>query len=86
MMAFRSKAKIESLALSALSGLGVIHFCGVVYLIILTGLKPSNPPILTWANLPEAVLNYSIFALPGQAILVCMVAVLAFFIRKTLFY
>jgi biotin transport system substrate-specific component len=41
---------------------------------------------LTWANLPEAILNYSIWALPGQAILVCMVAVLAFFIRKALFY
>ncbi len=86
MMAFRTKAKIENLALSALSGLGMIHLCGVIYLFILTGLKPNNPPILTWGNLPEAILNYSIWVLPGQAILVCMVAVLAFFIRKALFY
>jgi biotin transport system substrate-specific component len=86
MIAFRSRAKIESLALSALLGLGVIHLSGILYLFMLTGLKLSNPPVLTWANLSQAVLNYSILALPGQGILVCMVAVLAFFIRKALFY
>lgn len=86
LMAFRSRAKIENLALSALSGLGVIHFCGIIYLFILVLFKPINPPILTWNNLLEAIFNYSIFALLGQLILVCLVAVLSFFVRKVLFY
>lgn len=85
-LAFRSKVKIESLAISALSGLGAIHLCGIFYLIVLVLLKPNNPPVLTWGNFPEAILNFSILALPGQIILVCMVAVLAFFVRKILFY
>lgn len=85
-LAFRSKIKIESLAISALSGLGAIHLCGLVYLFALVLLKPNNPPVLTWGNFPEAILNFSILALPGQIILVCMVAVLAFFVRKILFY
>ncbi|MEB3310156.1 MAG: biotin transporter BioY [Snowella sp.] len=85
-LAFRTKVKIETLAVSSLSGLGVIHCCGMLYLLVLVLLKPIHPPLLTWSSLPDAILNYSIFALPGQIILVCMVAVLAFFARKLLFY
>jgi biotin transport system substrate-specific component len=64
----------------------VIHGIGIGYLIFLTLAKIPSPPILTWENLPTAIFNFSLVALPGQIILVCLSAVLAFFIRKLLFY
>ncbi|MEB3248024.1 MAG: biotin transporter BioY [Merismopediaceae bacterium] len=85
-LAFRRPNQIENLALSSLAGLGVIHGCGMLYLLLLTVLRLGNPPILAWQTLPSALLYYSIFALPSQIILVCLTAVLAFFIRKVLFY
>lgn len=85
-LAFQDKAKIEGLAFSSLAGLGVIHGIGIGYLIFLTLAKIPSPPILTWENLPTAIFNFSLVALPGQIILVCLSAVLAFFIRKLLFY
>ncbi len=85
-LAFRRPNKIENLALSSLAGLGVIHGFGMLYGFLLTLLQVGNPPILSWQTLPSALLHYSIFALPGQIILVCLTSVLAFFIRKLLFY
>lgn len=85
-LAFQDKPKIESLALSSLAGLGVIQGTGLFYLIFLTLLKIPSLPMLTWGNLPVLIYQLSLVALPGQVILVCLTAVLAFFIRKLLFY
>jgi biotin transport system substrate-specific component len=85
-LAYRSRAKIERLALSALAGLGVIHLTGIVYLGLLGVLPLGNPPVLALAQIPLAIMAFSVAALPGQAIVVCLSAVLAYFLRKLLFY
>lgn len=85
-LAFRSRPKIESLAVSALAGLGGIHLTGILYLGFLAVLKLGIPPILPLTQLPTAIMTFSIAALPGQGIVVCLSAVLAYFLRKLLFY
>ena len=84
-LAFRSKRKLEILALSALAGLLAIHLCGLVYLVGLAGLSPAGSTI-SWATLPQAIFNYSLAPLPGQLIIICATAVIAFIIRQILFY
>ncbi len=85
-LAFRSKPKIETLALSSLAGLGVIHGCGMVYLALIALSQWGKPPFLALSALPQAVLTLTVYALPGQIILVCLTAVFAYFLRKLLFY
>lgn len=85
-LAYRSRTKIETLALGCLAGLGVIHGAGIVYLGVMALLKLGNPPILPLPDLPQALLTFSLMALPGQIILVCLTAVLAYFLRRILFY
>ncbi len=85
-LAYRSPARIETLALSCLAGLGIIHGTGIIYLLILAGLKLGNPPIINFVDLPQALITFSLMALPGQMILVCLTAVLAYFLRRILFY
>ena len=85
-LAYRSRTKIETLALSCLAGLGIIHSTGIVYLLVLAGLKLGNPPIINVVDLPQALITFSLMALPGQIILVCLTAVLAYFLRRILFY
>lgn len=82
-LAFRDPPKLENLALSSLSGLGIIHACGLVYL--------SLASLLGWlqtasASYWELLLTYSIHPLPGQLAVVCAVAVIAFVMRHLLFY
>lgn len=82
-MAFKRRAKLESLALSALSGLGVIHLCGLVYLI---GLSYLSPTTVSMNSLPHLIMNYSVSSLPGQFVIICVVAVVSFILRQILFY
>ena len=85
-LAYRSRAKIERLAISALAGLGIIHLAGISYLGLLAVLKLGNPPLLPLDQLPLAIMTFSVFPLLGQGIVVCLSAVLAYFLRKLLFY
>lgn len=85
-LAFRRRPKIEHLTVSALAGLGMIHLWGMAYLLLMALAKWGQPPFLPLAALPQALLNFSVLALPSQIILVCMTAVLAYFLRKLLFY
>jgi biotin transport system substrate-specific component len=79
-LAFRLPQKLESLMLSCLAGLLVIHACGIVYL---TGLAVLGQlPTSWWNNL----LNLSLLLLPGQLILVCAVAFTSWLLRRLLFY
>lgn len=80
LLAFRTKVKIESLAFSALSGLVIIHICGLVYLSFLS--KTGKEPI----SLFNETILYSLSPLPGQLIIVCVVSVIAFILRKILLY
>lgn len=79
-LAFRQKRRLETLIISCLSGLACIHTLGLLYLSVLSVLR------LTGVNWWGAVLQYSIFPLPGQFIIVCAVAVSAYVLRVLLFY
>jgi biotin transport system substrate-specific component len=81
--AFRTAPKLESLALSGLYGLGVIHGCGLVYLV--------GAFVGGWLNTADAplwrlMLGYSLAPLPGQLIMVCVVSVVGLLFRRLLFY
>ncbi len=82
-LAFRHPPKLETLALSSLSGLGIIHALGILYLTLAS--------LLGWlqtvsASYWELLLGYSILPLPGHLVVVCAVAVLALVLRQLLFY
>ncbi|MGA1623659.1 MAG: biotin transporter BioY, partial [Synechocystis sp.] len=65
-LAYQARAKIERLALSALAGLGIIHGTGILYLVILAVFNLGNPPIITLAQIPAAIMTFSLASLPGQ--------------------
>ncbi|NEO27931.1 MAG: biotin transporter BioY [Kamptonema sp. SIO4C4] len=82
-IAFRTNAKLETLALSSFGGLLTIHTVGITYLTGLHLLSPIGKGILA---LIHDILRYSLYPLPGQLVIVCAVAVLAFILRRILFY
>jgi biotin transport system substrate-specific component len=79
-IAFSNKRRIETFIVSCLWGLLTIHSAGLAYLSLLCMTR------VTTVNWWEAVLQYSIYPLPGQFIIVCTVAVLAYIMRVLLFY
>lgn len=83
LLAFRSRPKLETLALSCLFGLLAIHITGLLYLALAY--------LFGWANLEslsflQAILVYSLLRIPGQLAVVCVVTVLAFAVRRLMFY
>ncbi|MEA5535043.1 biotin transporter BioY [Crocosphaera sp. XPORK-15E] len=83
LMAFQTRTKLESLAISGLSGLLVIHLCGLIYLLGLSFLSPVTVP---HSSLFEMIINYSVHPIPGQFVIVCAMAIIAFILRQILFY
>ncbi|MCM1983494.1 biotin transporter BioY [Lyngbya confervoides] len=79
-LAFRLARKIESLMVSALAGLGIIHGCGVVYFSLLALVRQL--PGGWWSTF----LNYSLLPLPGQLIILCAVVFCSLLLRKILLY
>jgi biotin transport system substrate-specific component len=79
-IAFRQKRRIETFVGSCLWGLLAIHGVGLAYL---SALSITRISVMSWW---EAVLQYSIYPLPGQFIIICTVAVLAYTLRVLLFY
>lgn len=82
-LAFQNPPKLETLALSCLSGLGIIHGLGIIYLTLAS--------LLGWlqtvsASYWELLVAYSILPLPGHLVVVCAVAVLSLVLRQLLFY
>jgi biotin transport system substrate-specific component len=82
-IAFMAPPRLESLTFSGLCALGVIHCTGIVYLLF--------SYLLGWLNaatipLPKALLLYSVNLLPGQLAVVCAIAVVAFVLRRVMFY
>lgn len=82
-LAFREPPQLESLALSCLSGVGVIHALGLTYLTLAS--------LMGWlqqvnASYWELVLGYSLLPLPGHLVVVCAIAVLSLAMRHLLFY
>lgn len=81
-LAFRAKATLERLAFSALSGLVVVHVCGVCYL-VLGWLSRWIRPELSLGN---AIMDYSVVQIPGQIMVTCAIALIAYGLRRALFY
>lgn len=82
-LAFRMPPRLESLAFSCICGLLTIHAYGIGYLIIFHTLSLS---VIQKLSLMDAITRYSIYALPGQLVIVCAVTVLAFALRQLMFY
>lgn len=79
-LAFQASRRIETLIRSCLLGLLTIHGVGLAYLTILSVFRLI--PDTWWTS----VLRYSLYPLPGQFIVVCTAAVLAYLLRIVLFY
>lgn len=77
-LAFKSRPRLEYLAFSCLCGLFSVHLIGVLYLAISFFF---NQDLLL-----SAIFKYSVYPLPGQLAVLCAVTVLAFFLRKVMFY
>lgn len=82
-LAFKTPCRLESLAFSCLCGLLLIHLSGLTYLTVLSLATGSQSTLLTLWN---AAVQYSFAPLPAQAIIICAVTVLSFFLRQILFY
>ncbi|MFW6358488.1 MAG: biotin transporter BioY [Chroococcales cyanobacterium] len=82
-LAFKARPKLESLAFSAICGLVTIHVSGLIYLIGLFIVNNFNGGFKVLLN---ATLMYSIYPFPGQLVIVCAVTVIAFVLRRVLFY
>jgi biotin transport system substrate-specific component len=81
-LAFRSQVQLESLASSCICALFVVHLLGILYIIGLSYFSQSSYE----ASPFQLIMQYSIFPLPGQLIIICAVAVIAFVLRRVLFY
>ena len=82
-LAFKATPKLESLAFSCICGLLTVHLCGISYLVITYVLGWQGTENL---SLLQAILKYSLFALPGQLAVVCAVTVIAYVLRHLMFY
>ena len=89
LLAFRARARLESLAFSSICGLLIIHLFGLVYLIGSLSFTQADSKIINiipLEDLKEAIMGYSVVPLPGQLVIVCVVVVIAFVLRRLLFY
>lgn len=82
-LAFRLPVRLELLALSSLAGLLVIHLTGIGYLLLAQALHWS---VNGHSTLSSLLLTYSLHPLGGQLALVCAVALIAFLLRRLMFY
>ncbi len=82
LLAFKTRPKIESLALSCLFGLSAVHVTGLSYLIFIHAFNWVNSQL----PLVQLALKYSLYPLPGQLVIVCAVTVLAYGLRRLMFY
>ncbi len=82
-LAFKYVLTLESLAFSAFCGLLVVHLCGILYL---TAMALLNKLSLDGLTLGAAIALYTFGPFVGQLALVCGVALLAYSLRRILFY
>ncbi len=79
-LAFRKPPSLENLAISSLAGLAIVHLLGLIYLLGLFLARQLSEPLL------QAMWHYSVQSLPGQLVMVCVVAVVARLLRWVLIY
>jgi biotin transport system substrate-specific component len=75
--------ELEHLGLSCFCGLVTIHFFGTIYLILfkLVSLQQSGD-----FKLLDAIINYSVYPLISQLVLACAATLIAFVLRRVMFY
>lgn len=84
LIAFRTTPRLESLAFSCLCGLAAVHLSGIGYLVLATQtFQWIDPTTLPLGNL---LVTYSLHPLPGQLVVICAVTLIAFVLRRLLFY
>lgn len=83
---FRSGLKVETLGIGAFFGLLAIHLVGILYTIGLFLFHSRANQAVFPDGLPSALVNYSVLPFPGQLVVACVAVLLAFFLRKVLFY
>lgn len=76
-LAFQKPTRLEFLAFSCTSGLAIIHLFGLGYLVAMYAISRE------WL---QAAATYSWHPLPGQFVIVCAVAVVAYMLRRVLCY
>ncbi|MDG2991554.1 biotin transporter BioY [Candidatus Synechococcus calcipolaris G9] len=76
----RPSPRLEWLVLSCLAGLLAIHLCGLLYL---AGLGIAGKLPLPFVELAQ---QYSLFPLPGQLVIVCIIAFFSRVLRFVLIY
>lgn len=81
-LAFKTPLRLETLAFSSFCGLAIVHLSGIAYLLLGYAFKWVN----TTVSLPQALIAFSVNLLPGQLAVVCAIAVLAFILRRLMFY
>jgi biotin transport system substrate-specific component len=79
-LAFRKPPSLENMAVSSFAGLGIIHAVGLLYLV---GLSLGHQLSETLA---QTAWHYSVQSLPGQFVMVCVVALLSRLLRFILIY
>jgi biotin transport system substrate-specific component len=77
------KPELEDLGISCLCGLVTIHFFGIIYSICFK--------IVDWQqsgnfNLLDSIVSYSIYPLFSQLLLACAATLIAFVLRRVMFY
>jgi len=77
-LAFKAKPTLERLAFASLSGLLMVHLCGVAYLLL--------GHLFRWVKTPPslftAIMDYSVVQIPGQIMVACAIALIAYGMRK----
>lgn len=83
-LAFKSAPRLESLAFSSWCGLLSVHLVGMAYLSLIYPLgwllNPNRISLLDFLK------TYSLSPLPGQFAVACAIAVIAFALRRLMFY
>lgn len=82
-LAFKAVPRLEAFAFSGLCGLLVVHFVGILYLILGYAFKWVHPNSMPFW---KAVMAFSVHLLPGQLAVTCAIAILAFLLRRVMFY
>lgn len=82
-LAFQASPKLESLSFSCICGLLTVHLTGITYLVLTHTFNWTGSQAVP---LLQATLKYSIYPLPGQLAVVCVVTVLAYGLRHLMFY
>lgn len=82
MLAFRAKRSLERLAFASICGVLVVHLCGLSYLVLghLFRWLPATPA------LGNAMLTYSVERVPAQMMVSCAITLIAWCLRKAMFY